>query len=229
MNRVADWLLLNKDKIEKGADLLGQASEALAGSVGKLHPVLETVFVTFAKILKTPKGGEAGHLADTFEVVTQTLVGFQNDMDQIYREQQRTAMNKRNFGKENQILNQYERLEDYANARPQDKQRKKEKFLNYYMEKGGDLNVNALYSDVITDNLLEKIATIEQKNSRAVKYFYARLINLFAKGISTVLSHAALTQSNDREALAMQWRERMVDMENQMKTVLDDCTENVTD
>ncbi|XP_037308987.1 uncharacterized protein LOC119197097 isoform X1 [Pungitius pungitius] len=234
MNSVADWLVLNRDKIEKGVEIMGQASEVLAATVGQLHPVLEAVFVASAEILSNPDSKEARYLTEQFELVNQQLEGIQGEIDQIALELQRTSMNKQNFDREAQMLSQYEKFQDFVNAKPKFKEKKMEKFISHYENTDADLNLDALYNAVVGesaagDPLLETVVTTEQRSRRAVEDFCARLKKLFVVGIIAVMGHSALKEGAVGEEMVKKWQGRMEDVENRMKAAVDDCTENFAD
>nr|XP_040020326.1 uncharacterized protein LOC120810115 [Gasterosteus aculeatus aculeatus]XP_040020327.1 uncharacterized protein LOC120810115 [Gasterosteus aculeatus aculeatus] len=234
MNSVADWLVLNRDKIEKGVEIMGQASEVLAATVGQLHPVLEAVFVASAEILSNPDSKEARYLTEQFELVNQKLEGIQGEIDQIALELQRTSINKQNFDREAQMLSQYEKFQDFVNAKPKFKEKKMEKFISHYESTDADLNLDALYNAVVGesaagDPLLETVVTTEQRSRRAVEDFCARLKKLFVVGIIAVMGHSALKEGVVGEEMVKKWQGRMEDVENRMKAAVDDCTDNFAD
>ncbi|CAJ1062880.1 uncharacterized protein LOC117822684 [Xyrichtys novacula] len=234
MNNVADWILQNRDKIEKGVAIMGQASEVLAATVGQLHPVLEAVFVASAELLSNPDGSEARYLAQQFEQVNQKLEGIQDEIDKIALELQKTSMNKQNFDREAQMISQYEKFQDFVNAKPKFKEKKMEKFLNHYENTDGDLNLDALYNSVTGDNMsgdpmLETVVAIEQRSRRAVEDFCARLKKLFVVGIIAVMGHAALKEGVVGEEMVKKWKDRMEDVEKRMKAAVDECTEKFAD
>ncbi|KAG7216523.1 hypothetical protein INR49_002010 [Caranx melampygus] len=231
MNSVADWLVQNRDKIEKGVEIMGQASEVLAATVGQLHPVLEAVFVASAELLSNPESKEARYLTQQFELVNQQLEGIQDEIDKIALELQRTSMNKQNFDREAQMLSQYEKFQDFVNAKPKFKEKKMEKFLSHYENTDGDLNLDALYNAVTGENtsgdpMLETVVTTEQRSRRAVEDFCARLKKLFVVGIIAVMGHAALKEGAVGEEMVKKWQGRMEDVEKRMKAAVDDCTEH---
>ncbi|XP_076594022.1 protein rapunzel-like isoform X1 [Chaetodon auriga] len=234
MNSVADWLVQNRDKIEKGVEIMGQASEVLAATVGQLHPVLEAVFVASAELLSNPEGKEARYMTQQFELVNQQLEGIQDEIDKIALELQRTSMNKQNFDREAQMLSQYEKFQDFVNAKPKFKEKKMEKFLSHYENTDGDLNLDALYNAVTGENtsgdpMLDTVVTTEQRSRRAVEDFCARLKKLFVVGIIAVMGHAALKEGVVGEEMVKKWQDRMEDVEKRMKAAVDDCTENFAD
>lgn len=234
MNSVADWVVQNRDKIEKGVEIMGQASEVLAATVGQLHPVLEAVFVASAELLGNPDGKEARYLAQQFELVNQQLEGIQDEIDKIALELQKTSMNKQNFDREAQIISQYEKFQDFVNAKPKFKEKKMEKFLNHYENTDGDLNLDALYNAVTGENtsgdpMLETVVTIEQRSRRAVEDFCARLKKLFVVGIIAIMGHAALKEGVVGEEMVTKWKDRMEDVEKRMKAAVDECTEKFAD
>uniref|UniRef100_H3BVS8 Rapunzel 5 n=1 Tax=Tetraodon nigroviridis TaxID=99883 RepID=H3BVS8_TETNG len=234
MNSVADWLLKNRDKIEKGVEIMGQASEVLAATVGQLHPVLEAAFVASAELLSNPDGKEARYMAQQFENVNQQLEGIQDAIDQIALELQRTSMNKQNFDREAQMLSQYEKFQDFVNAKSKFKEKKMEKFISHYENTEGDLNLDALYNAVIGSNtsgdpMLETVVATEQRSRRAVEDFCARLKKLFVVGIIAVMGYAALKEGVVGEEMVEKWQGRMEDVEKRMKAAVDECTEKFAD
>uniref|UniRef100_UPI0037E96535 rapunzel 5 n=1 Tax=Semicossyphus pulcher TaxID=241346 RepID=UPI0037E96535 len=234
MNTVADWLVQNRDKVEKGVEIMGQASEVLAATVGQLHPVLEAVFVASAELLSNPESKEARYLIQQFEVVNQKLEGIQDEIDQIALELQRMSLDKQNFDREAHMLSQYEKFQDFVNADPKFREKKMEKFLIQYENTEGDLNLDALYNSVTGENLsgdpmLETVVTIEQRSRRAVENFCARLKKLFVVGIIAVMGHAALKEGEIGEEMVKKWKDRMEDVEKRMKAAVDECTENFAD
>uniref|UniRef100_A0A3P9CIH6 Rapunzel 5 n=1 Tax=Maylandia zebra TaxID=106582 RepID=A0A3P9CIH6_9CICH len=205
LNLVADWLVNNRDKIEKGVEIMGQASEVLAATVGQLHPVLEAVFVASAELLSNPDSKEARYLTQQFEMVNQKLEGIQDEIDKLALELQRT---------------QYEKFQVFVNAKPKFKEKKMEKFISHYESTDMDLNLDALYNSVTGENtsgdpMLETVVNTEQRSRRAVEDFCARLKKLFVVGIIAVMGY-----------MVKKWQGRMEEVEKRMKAAVDDCTEN---
>lgn len=234
MTSVAEWLLQNRGKIEKGVEIMGQASEVLAATVGQIHPILEAVFVASAELLNNPEGKEARYLSEQFDKVNQKLEGIQDEINQIALELQKTSMNKQNFDQEAQMLSQYEKFQDFVNAKPKFKEKKMEKFLTQYENTDGDMNLDALYNAVTGENIsgdpmLETVVTTEQRDRRAVEDFCARLKKLFVVGIIAVMGFAALKEGAVGTEMVKKWQDRMEDVEKRMKAAVEDCTENFAD
>ncbi|CAI5661737.1 rapunzel 5 [Oreochromis niloticus] len=231
MNSVADWLVNNRDKIEKGVEIMGQASEVLAATVGQLHPVLEAVFVASAELLSNPDSKEARYLTQQFEMVNQKLEGIQDEIDKLALELQRTSLNKQNFDREAQMISQYEKFQVFVNAKPKFKEKKMEKFISHYESTDMDLNLDALYNAVTGENtsgdpMLETVVNTEQRSRRAVEDFCARLKKLFVVGIIAVMGYAALKEGGVGEEMVKKWQGRMEEVEKRMKAAVDDCAEN---
>ncbi|XP_066518623.1 protein rapunzel-like [Hoplias malabaricus] len=231
MNRVEEWVLENKSKIEKGVEIMGQGCEILAATVGQFHPILEAIFMTAAEILSNPEGKEAKYLAEQFERVNQKLEGIQDEIDKIALELQKTSMNKQNFDREAQMISQYEKFQEFIIAKPKFKEKKKEKFLSHYENTDGDLNIDALYNAVTGENtsgeaMLDTVVRVEQRSRRAVEEFCVQLKKLFLVGIIAVMGHAALKDVAVGEAMVKKWQDRMEDVEKRMKAAVDECINN---
>ncbi|XP_061802985.1 rapunzel 5 [Nerophis lumbriciformis] len=234
MDSVANWLVENRDKIEKGVDIMGQAAEVLAATVGQIHPILEAVFMASAEILNNPESKEAIYLTKKIEEVNEKVLGIQNEIDKIALELQRTSMNKQNFDREAQMLGQYEKFQEFLNAKPDWKVKKKEKFLKYYENTDGDLNLDALYNAVMGENtsgdpMLDTVVATEQRSRRAVEEFCASLKKLFVVGLIAIMGYAALKEGAVERDLMTKWQTRMEAVEKRMKTAVDHCTETFMD
>lgn len=234
MNSVADWLVQNRDKVEKSVEVLGKASEVLAATVGQLHPILEAVFVASAELLNNPEGKEARYLTQQFEQVNQKLQGIEGEITEIALELQRSSMNKQNFNLEAQILSQYEKFQEFVNAKPKFKEKKMNQFITQYENTDGDMNLDALYNAVTGTNIsgepmLETVVTTEQRSRRAVEKFCASLKKLFVVGIIAVMGYAALKEGKVSVELVKKWEDNMEDVEKRMKAAVDDCTQHFAD
>ncbi|XP_030213609.1 uncharacterized protein LOC115545026 [Gadus morhua] len=228
---VVDWMVENKDKVERAVEIVGQASEVLASTVGQLHPILEAVFMASAEILGNPEGKEARYLTEQFEQVNRKLELLQAEQEQIGRELQRSSMNKQSFDREAQMLSQYEKFQEFINAKPKFKAKKKEKFLSHFENTDGDLNLDALYNAVIGKDItgtpmLENVVSVEARGRRAVEGFCASLKKLFVVGIFAVMGHAALKEGEIDQEMVKKWQDRMERVEVLMKAAVDDCTQN---
>ncbi|XP_056448478.1 rapunzel 5 [Gadus chalcogrammus] len=228
---LVDWLVVNKDKVERAVEIVGQASEVLASTVGQLHPILEAVFMASAEILGNPEGKEARYLTEQFEQVNLKLELLQAEQEQIGRELERSSMNKQSFDREAQMLSQYEKFQEFINAKPKFKAKKKEKFLSHFENTDGDLNLDALYNAVIGEDItgapmLENVVSVEARGRRAVEGFCASLKKLFVVGIFAVMGHAALKEGKIDPEMVKKWQDRMERVEILMKAAVDDCTQN---
>lgn len=238
MNFPGDWLVQNRASIDKTVEIMGQAAEVLAVTVGQLHPILEAAFFASAELLGNPDGKEARYIAQQFNNVNRQLEGIQHGIDQIALELQRTLMNKQNFFREGQMLSQYEKFQDFVNSAPNFKKKKMEKFIIHYENTQGELNLDALYNAVIGSNssrepILETLVATEQRSRRAVEEFCARLKKLFVFGIIAVLGYTALKGVGvgvvAGEEIMKKWQKRMEDVEERMKAAVDECTEKFAD
>ncbi|XP_053467960.1 uncharacterized protein LOC128599925 isoform X1 [Ictalurus furcatus] len=231
MSRVEEWVLENKDKIEKGVEIMSQGCEILAATVGQFHPILEAVFVASAELLSNPEGNEAKYLAEQFERVNQKLEGIQDEVEKIALELQRTSLNKQNFDREAQMISQYEKFQEFVIAKPKFKEKKKEKFLSHFENTDRDVNLDALYNSFIGENtsgdaMMDTILVTEQRSRRAVEEFCARLKKLFVVGIIAVMGYTALKEGTVGEDMVKKWQDRMEDVEKRMKAAVDECVNN---
>ncbi|XP_036411102.1 protein rapunzel-like [Megalops cyprinoides] len=229
MNRIEEWVLQNKIMIEKGVEIIEQGCEALSATVGKLHPILEAVFVASAEILHNPERKETQYLSQQLQSLTQKLVDIQEEVGSITQEIQRISMNKQNFDYEAQVISQYEKFCDFLDAKPEFRERKMERFLCHFESTGGDLNMDALYNAVTSttrEPMLDTVMATEQRSRRAVEKFCAQLKRLFVVGIIAVMGYASLKMGAVGREMVEKWQKRMEDIEGCMKAAVDDCVQN---
>ncbi|KAG7469577.1 hypothetical protein MATL_G00130330 [Megalops atlanticus] len=240
MDRVEEWVLQNKHKIEKGVEIIGQGCEVLAATVGQLHPILEAVFVASAELLKNPEGKEAKYLAEQFEKINQKLEGIQDEVNRIALEMQLSSMNKQNFDYQVRMLGQYRKFLEFVNAELDSKTTKKGKFIRHYENTGHDGNLDALYNAFIGETtsgvpMLDTVLAVKQRSRRAVEEFCAQLKKLFVVGIIAVIGYTSLKEESVEEKtfnetlmrkMVKKWQGRMEDVEKRMKAAVDDCTQN---
>ncbi|XP_071763232.2 protein rapunzel-like [Centroberyx gerrardi] len=205
-------------------EIVGKISEGLAAAVGQLHPVLDLFESFFAEIVKNPDED----LTEQFNLVNQKLEGIQDEHDTMDLELQRSTMNMQNFDYEVQILNQYERFQDFVND-PHNK-KKREKFLSYYEKKNTDFHLGCLYNAITgkTDSegpMFEKRAIIEQRNRRAVEYFCGTVMKIFLKGIIVVVCYAIQKDRERGDNELKKWQKRMEDVKKHVNAAVDECTE----
>ncbi|XP_034153769.2 uncharacterized protein LOC113532734 [Pangasianodon hypophthalmus] len=226
MSSVAEWILENKDKIEKGVEILGQGCEILAKTVGQFHPVLEMFFKISAEFLHNPEGKQATYLAQQFERVNQKLEKIQAESEKIKLALQRSLVNIQNFKFYTQIINQYEMFKYIFTAKPKFKELKIDEFLIYYDEYEGDKNLDCLYNAIIKENVLGTIVDSEQRSRRAVEESCACLKKVFVVGIIALMGYTALKEGTVGEDMVKKWQERMEDVEKRMKVAVDECVNN---
>ncbi|MCJ8745441.1 hypothetical protein PDJAM_G00130240, partial [Pangasius djambal] len=226
MSGVAEWIRENRDKIEKGVEILGQGCEILANTVGQFHPVLEAVFMVSAELLSNPEGKEAKYLAEQFESVNQKLEKVQAEIKKTELALQRSSLNLQNFKSYTQIINQYEMFKYIFTAKPKFKKLKVDEFLIYFEEYEGDKNLDCLYDAITKENtsghaMLDTILITEQRSRRAVEEFCSCLKKVFVVGIIALMGYTALKEGTVGEDMVKTWQERMEEVEKRMKAAVD--------
>lgn len=231
MSAVAEWLIENRDKIEKGVEILGQGCEILAATVGEFNPILEAVLNVSAELLSNPEGKEARYLSEQFGKVHQNLEKVQGDIKKTELALQRSSLNIQYFKFYTQIINQHEMFKYIFTAKPKFKKLKVEEFLIHFEEYEGEKNLDCLYDAITKKNdsgqtMLETIVATEERSRRAVEEFCVSLKKVLMVGILSLMGYAALTEDPVEEDMATKWLERMEDVEKSMKAAVDECVNN---
>ncbi|XP_015192092.2 protein rapunzel-like [Lepisosteus oculatus] len=231
MECVEEWVMENKEKIELELEIMGKGYDFFATTAGKLNPVLEAVLIFSKEILSNPESKDVKYLTELFEKVNQKLEAVKNEIDSIYREMEKSSINKKYFEAEARILSQYKIYLEFVNASTKFKESSKRTFIRHFQATKGDLSLLTLYNMVIGDNpsgesVLETVLVTEERSRRAVEEFCAHLKKLFFMGLIAVIGHASLEDQAAGKLLLKEWGEKMEEVERRMKAAVDDCTNN---
>ncbi|KAK2815262.1 hypothetical protein Q7C36_023528 [Tachysurus vachellii] len=231
MDLMSEWLMENRDKIEKGVEILGKSCAILAATVGKFNPILEAVFNVSAELLSNPEGKESKYLSEQFVKVNQKLEKIQGEIKNIELVMQRSSVNIQNFKFQANIMSQYEYFQYIFTAKPEYKKLKRDEFLIYFEKFEGEKNLECLYDAIMIENtsgqtMLDIIVETEQRSRRAVEEFCANLKKLFVVGIISLLGYTALKKDSVDQEMLKTWLARMEDVEKHMKAAVDECVNN---
>ncbi|XP_058232920.1 uncharacterized protein LOC131344557 [Hemibagrus wyckioides] len=231
---VAEWLMENREKIEKGVEILGHGCKILAVTVGQFNPILEAVFNVSAELLSNPEGKEAKYLAKQFDKVNQKLEKVQSDIKKIELALQRSSVNKDNFKFNANIVCQYEKFKYIFTSNPKFKKLKREEFIIHFEQYERDKNLDCLYKAIVNKNqsgqtILDIIVATEQRSRRAVEEFCASLKKVLVVGIISLMGYAALKEGTVEEELVKKWLARMEEVETRMKAAVDECVNNFSE
>ncbi|XP_060717736.1 uncharacterized protein LOC132840239 [Tachysurus vachellii] len=225
MSTAADWIIENRDKIEKGVELLGKSCAILAATVGQLNPILKAVFIVSAELLSNPESKEARYLAEQFVKVNQKLEKIEGDIKNAKLVMQRSLVNMENFNFQANIMSQYEYFQYIFTAKPEYKKLKRDEFLIFFEEFEGEKNLECLY-DATEKSMLDIIVKSVHQSRRAVEEFCTSLKKLFVVGISSLMGYAALKDNTVDKKLEIKWLARMEKVEKRMKAAVDKCVDN---
>lgn len=129
---------------------------------------------------------------------------------------------------EDNLKNQFRKFMDVVEARPEQKQRRKDAFEESYSNDLGDQNLHTLYDGVMgkaklfSQPILDVYLKHSNGNRAVMENLCTRLTYLFCIGLIALMGYSAII-GDDVEGLTEEWAENMVNVQERMQEVLSKC------
>lgn len=129
---------------------------------------------------------------------------------------------------EENLRNQFRKFMEMVDARPEQRERKKDDFEESYANDLGDQNLHSLYEGVVgkpklfSRPILEVYLKHSQGDRRIMERLCTRLTYLFCIGLIALMGYAAII-GDDEEGLTEEWAEKMVHVQEKMQEALHRC------
>ncbi|XP_043935742.1 uncharacterized protein LOC122808774 [Protopterus annectens] len=219
-----------KDTIEHVMEIFEKGAEALASVVGEIFPFMEIVSPVVQLALNNIDNGEADYIKEQFQIVRDKLDSITEEIQNINQEIEKSKIDLKYFEVEEAIQNQFRKFMDILNAKPQYRNVKKDLFLDHFSKSGGEKNLYSLCSAVMGDSTFgESILVIalkhERQSRRVIEDLCARLKELFCIGLIALMGYATISGGDETEKIKV-WNNKIQDIENKMKSVVDECIKN---
>lgn len=219
-----------KDTIENIMEIFEQGTEALASIVGEIFPFMEVVAPVIQLALNNIDNNEANYIKEQFQVVRDKLDNITEEIQNINKEIEKSKIDMKYSEVEETIQNQFRKFMDILNAKPQYRNVKKDLFLDHFSKSGGEKNLHILCGAVMGDSTFgESILDIalkhEQRSRRIIEDICARLKELFCIGLIAIMGYAAISGDDETEKIK-QWENKMQEVENKMKSAVEECIKN---
>ncbi|XP_043912197.1 protein rapunzel-like [Protopterus annectens] len=229
-NQLESFVADKKETIENVMEILQQGAEILASTVGELFPIFQIAAPIVQLALDNVDSNEAKYVKEQFQIVKDKIEVLTEELEDIAKEIAKSKIDLKYSIIEETLESQFRKYMDILNAKPQFRDVKKNLFLDHYSKSGGSKNLYTLYDAVMGNNsfgesILDIAVRYEQNNRRVMEDFCARLKKLFCLGLIALMGHAAVI-GDDHEAVAKKWHEKMQDVENKMKDVINNCIES---
>ncbi|XP_026180191.1 protein rapunzel-like [Mastacembelus armatus] len=153
-------------------------------------------------------------------------------LDQLSQQNKNTLMQIRNetlkcqyHQVEENLMNQFTKFMEIAEARPEHREDKKNDFKESYANDLGDQNLHTLYDGVMgtpklfSRPILEVYLTHSQGDHHIMNRLCTRLTYLFCIGLIALMGYSTIITDNV-EALNKEWAEKMKNVQEKMKEAL---------
>ncbi|XP_062841871.1 protein rapunzel [Trichomycterus rosablanca] len=129
---------------------------------------------------------------------------------------------------EENLKHQFRKYMEVVEARPKNKQRKRDNFEESYANDMGDQNLHTLYDGVMgkpklfSRPILEVYMTHSHGDQRVMENLCTRLTYLFCIGLIALMGYSAII-GDDEEGLGEEWAEKMENVQERMQEALRRC------
>ncbi|XP_043919220.1 protein rapunzel-like [Protopterus annectens] len=216
--------------IEQVMEMFEHGAEVIASTVGQLFPVFEVAAPLVKLALENMETREVQYTKVQLQMVSSKLDVISDEVQNIGKEIEKSKMDIKYFTIEEALQTHFRKFMDILNSKPQYRSVKKDLFLDHFVRSGGEKNLLVLHDAVMGDNLpgesvLDIALHYEERSRRVMEGMCARLKELFCVGLIALMGYAAIT-GDDEEALVSKWNDKTKNIENKMKSVIDECIAN---
>ncbi|XP_060756975.1 protein rapunzel-like [Neoarius graeffei] len=218
----------DRDKLKRGLIKVLQCISTISSAAAVVNPIFGVAGSLIRVVLQNVNDEDIQTLRREFGSMNQALdeLSLQNrgTLQQIRKE---TLDGQYSHVEEN-LRNQFRKFMEVVEARPENKERKRDDFEESYANDLGDQNLHTLYDGVMgkpklfSRPILEVYMTHSQGDRRVMERLCTRLTYLFCIGLIALMGYAA-TIGDDEEGLSEEWAEKMKNVQEKMQEVLRKC------
>ncbi|XP_048473438.1 protein rapunzel-like [Rhincodon typus] len=212
----------------KNATSVVESLEKLASAAGAIGAIFGIAAAIVKLALGNVESEELRYMKEQFQIVRNKLDIISDQIHQVLRAIEQSTVNNQYFPIEENLKNQFRKYMDILNATAEFRESEKQEFLTDFNATKGNQNLHTLFdavmgcSAVFGKPILETAMEYDQRNRHLMEGLCSRLKELFCIGLIALVGHSTIT-GTDVEALKTEWNEKISEVENKMKSMIDQC------
>nr|XP_055067225.1 protein rapunzel-like [Misgurnus anguillicaudatus]XP_055067226.1 protein rapunzel-like [Misgurnus anguillicaudatus] len=216
------------EKLKRGLIKVLECVATISSAAAVVNPIFGVAGSLIRVVLHQVDDEDLQKLKHEFKNVNQALDDISNQNRQALHEIQKETLDKQYDQIQQNLRNQFCKFMEIMEAKPENVQRKKEDFIESYMNDNGDQNMHTLYDGVMGKRklfsrpILEVYMKHSQNDKSVMENLCTRLAYLFCMGFIAMMGYYALIK-DDVESRNEEWEEKMKDVQEKMQEVLKSC------
>ncbi|KAJ0066671.1 hypothetical protein NL108_017596 [Boleophthalmus pectinirostris] len=225
---MTEEVLEDKEKLKQGLVKVLQCVATISSAAAVVNPIFGVAGSLIRVVLHHIDDEDIRTLKREFGSVNRALDEItQQNRSTLHQITKETVDGQYGRVEEN-IRNQFRKFMEMVEARPDQRERKKDDFEDSYSNDLGDQNLHTLYDGVVgtpklfSRPILEVYLRHSQGDRCTMERLCTRLTYLFCIGLIALMGYAAVI-GDDEEGLTEEWAEKMEHVQEKMQEALRRC------
>lgn len=216
------------EKLKRGLIKVLECVATISSAAAVVNPIFGVAGSLIRVVLHQVDDEDLQKLKREFGSVNRALEDISHQNRQALQQIRKETVDKQYGQIEENLRNQFRKFIEIVEAKPEHVQRKKEDFIESYMNDNEDQNMHTLYDGVMGKRKLfsRPILEVYMKHShgdpRVMENLCTRLAYLFCIGFIAMMGYYALIE-DDVESRNEEWEEKMKNVQEKMQEVLRRC------
>lgn len=216
------------EKLKRGLIKVLECVATISSAAAVVNPIFGVAGSLIRVVLHQVDDEDLQKLKREFGSMNRALDDISNQNRQALQQIRKETVDKQYGQIEDNLRNQFRKFMEIVEAKPEHVQRKKDDFVESYMNDNEDQNMHTLYDGVMGKRklfsrpILEVYMKHSQGDPRVMENLCTRLAYLFCIGIIAMMGYYALIE-DDVESRNEEWEEKMKNVQEKMQEVLRRC------
>ncbi|XP_071376141.1 protein rapunzel-like [Centroberyx affinis] len=218
----------DKDKLKQGLVNVLQCVATISSAAAVINPIFGLAGSLIRLVLIHQDDEDIRTLKREFGMINKSLDEISQQNRSALQQIKKETLDNQYRGVEENLRSQFRKFMEMVEARPEQRERKKDDFVEIYGNDLGDQNLHTLYDGVVgkpklfSRPILEVYLKHSQGDRRTMERLCTRLTYLFCIGLIALMGYAAII-GDDEEGLSEEWAEKMQQVQETMQEALRRC------
>ncbi|XP_039608884.1 protein rapunzel-like [Polypterus senegalus] len=218
----------DREKIKKGLKMALECVASISSAAAVVNPIFGLAGSIIRVVLHNIDDEDINTLKREFKSVHSGLDKISQQNKRTLMQIQKETLDGQYSRIEENIKNQFRKFMEIVEAKPEQKEQKKNKFEESFANDDGDQNLHTLYDGVMgkpklfSKPILEVYMKFSSGDRRIMEPLCTRLTYLFCIGLIALMGYTAIIE-DDEDEIREDWGKKMEDVQRQMQTVLSAC------
>ncbi|XP_028649984.1 protein rapunzel-like [Erpetoichthys calabaricus] len=218
----------DREKIKKGLKQALECVAAISSAAAVVNPIFGLAGSIIRLVLHNIDDEDMNTLKREFQSVHSGLDNISQQNKKTLMQIQKETVDGQYSKIEENLKNQFRKFMEIVEAKPEQKEQKKNKFQESFANDDGDQNLNTLYDGVMgnarlfSKPILEVYMKFSNGDRQIMEPLCTRLTYLFCIGLVALMGYTAIIE-DDEDEIREKWGKKMEDVQRKMQTVLSTC------